>query len=314
MDAAGTLVGQGFHRGAGHPHAEVEALIAAGERAKDATVVVTLQPCHHTGRTPPCTEALIRSHVARVIYAQDDPNPVAQGGAEALRAAGISVEGGVLAAEARALNAVWSLAMERHRPYVTWKPASTIDGRIAAPDRTSRWITGPEARHEVHRMRSEVNAVMVGTGTIRDDDPQLTARDAGGHLLDQQPLRVVMGLSELPPDARIFDESSDTLHLRTRFPAIALRELFERGVHHVLLEGGPTLASSFVDAGLVDRAIGYLAPALMGGGAAVYRSDAVSTLSEAHRFAFDDVRLVGDDLRWTARLSDAPIIDLEGAG
>jgi diaminohydroxyphosphoribosylaminopyrimidine deaminase/5-amino-6-(5-phosphoribosylamino)uracil reductase len=314
LDAAGTVVGEGFHRGAGHPHAEIEALSSAGERADGATVVVTLEPCHHTGRTPPCTEALTRAHVARVVYAQTDPNPVAKGGADALRAQGVSVEGGVLGAEAAVLNVVWSLAMRRHRPFVTWKPASTVDGRVAAPDGTSQWITGSEARRHVHQLRAEVDAVVVGTGTALVDDPHLTARDASEQLLENQPLRVVVGLRDLPRSARVLDDASDTVHLRTRSPDQVVRELFERGVHHALLEGGPTLSSAFVDAGLVDRVVGFLAPALLGNGPAIYQSDRATTLSKARRFTFDDVQLVGGDLRWTARLSDVPAIDLKGAG
>lgn len=314
LDASGAVVGEGVHLGAGHPHAEVESLRAAGDAARGGTAVVTLEPCQHTGRTGPCTEALLRSGVVRVVFAQPDPNPRAQGGAQTLAAAGLSVEGDLLGAEARQLNPLWSLVMERGRPYVTWKVASTVDGRVAAPDGTSRWITGPEARQEVHRMRALVDAVMVGTGTVLYDDPELTARDADDELLDEQPARVVVGLRDLPPAARVRDSVAATLQLRTRSPGEVVEQLFAREFHHVLLEGGPTLAAAFLEEGLVDHAIGYVAPALLGDGLSMVGSIGVATLSESVRFTFDDVRLVGPDLRWTARLSDTPRIDMEGVG
>ena len=312
IDASGAFVGEGVHMGAGHPHAEVAALQAAGEAARGGTAVVTLEPCQHTGRTGPCTEALLRSGIARVVFAQSDPNPQAQGGARVLAAAGISVEGDLFAAEARQLNLVWSLAMERGRPYVTWKVASTVDGRVAALDGTSRWITGLQARQEVHRLRAVVDAVVVGTGTVLYDDPELTARSADGETLDQQPTRVVVGLRDLPDAARVKNPVAETIQLRTRSPQLVIEQLFAREIHHVLLEGGPTLAAAFLEEGLVDQAIGYVAPALLGDGLSMVGPIQISTLAESVRFAFDDVRLVGTDLRWTARLSETPSIEMKG--
>jgi diaminohydroxyphosphoribosylaminopyrimidine deaminase/5-amino-6-(5-phosphoribosylamino)uracil reductase len=314
LAANGAVVGAGFHRGAGRPHAEVEALAAAGPAARGGTAVVTLEPCQHTGRTGPCTDALLHAGVVRVVFAQADPNAIAAGGAQALAAAGLSVEGGVLGAEARALNPVWTLAMERRRPYVTWKVASSVDGRVAAADGSSRWITGPQAREEVHRLRSSVDAVVVGTGTALEDDPQLTARMPDGVLLDDQPLRVVMGLRDLPPNSRVHDSAAETLHLRTHSPREVLEQLFEREVHHVLLEGGPTIAAAFIADALVDRAVGYVAPVLLGDGQAMVGSIGLSSLPDAIRFSFDEVRMVGRDLRWSARLSETPMFDVEGVG
>ncbi|MFL6182852.1 MAG: bifunctional diaminohydroxyphosphoribosylaminopyrimidine deaminase/5-amino-6-(5-phosphoribosylamino)uracil reductase RibD, partial [Actinomycetes bacterium] len=256
IDANGGWVGEGVHLGAGHPHAEVEALRAAGEAARGGTAVVTLEPCQHIGRTGPCTEALVRSGIVRVVFAQADPNPRAQGGAQVLAAAGLSVEGDLLGDQARQLNPVWSLAMERRRPYVTWKVASTVDGRVAALDGTSRWITGPQARQEVHRLRGLVDAVMVGTGTVLYDDPELTARAADGQVFDEQPVRVVVGLRDVPAAARVNNSAAQTIQLRTRSPHHVIEQLFDREIHHVLLEGGPTVAAAFLQAGLVDRAIG----------------------------------------------------------
>jgi diaminohydroxyphosphoribosylaminopyrimidine deaminase/5-amino-6-(5-phosphoribosylamino)uracil reductase len=312
VDRSGRVVGEGLHRGAGHPHAEVEALRVAGDAARGATAVVTLEPCDHTGRTPPCTQALLSAGVARVVFGLADPNPTASGGEQTLRAAGVDVEGGVLHTESRALNLVWALAMERRRPYVTWKVASSIDGRVAARDGSSRWITGPAARGEVHAMRAQVDAVVVGTGTVRADDPQLTARDETGRPRVAQPLRVVVGERPIAPSAKVFDHAAPTLLLRTHSPQEVVQTLFDHDVHHALLESGPTLSAAFLRAGAVDRAVGYAAPTLLGDGRAMTDVLGVTTLTEAERFAFDDVALVGEDLRWTARLSSAPAVDLLG--
>jgi len=302
MDANGVVVGAGHHRGAGQPHAEVEALALAGAAARGATAVVTLEPCCHRGRTGPCTEALLDAGVVRVVYGQSDPNPTASGGAQVLGAAGVSVESGVLLGEALALNHLWSLAIERRRPFVTWKVASTVDGRVAAMDGSSRWITGDEARAEVHALRSEVQAVMVGVGTVLADDPQLSARDADGALSARQPVGVVVGMREIPEAARVREGPHGVVHLRTHDPHEVLDRLFELDVHHVLLEGGPTLAGAFVSADLVDRAMGYIAPALLGEGPGLVTGLGITSIADARRFSFDDVALVGSDLRWTAQL------------
>ena len=312
LDADGAVVAAGIHRGPGLPHAEVEALTEAGSRASGGTMVVTLEPCNHTGRTGPCTAALLTAQVARVVFAQVDPNPRASGGAAALQAAGVDVEGDVLAPEARDINLLWSLAMERERPFVTWKVAATVDGRVAAADGTSRWITGSTARREVHRLRAAADAVMVGTTTVLIDDPQLTARDDHGELVASQPLRVVVGMREMPSTFRIFDDAAPTVQLRTHDPKAVLQQLFERDVHHVLLEGGPTLAAAFIEAQLVDRVIGYVAPALLGDGPSLVSSLAVTTISDACALHFDQVGMAGDDIRWQGRFTDSPTIPWEG--
>ena len=302
LDASGAEVGSGFHRGAGTPHAEVDALAQAGDLARGATAIITLEPCHHTGRTGPCSEALINAGVARVVYGQPDPNPLAHGGAGALAAAGIEVEGGVLAEETRSLNPVWSFAMGHQRPLVTWKFAATLDGRVAAVDNTSRWISGQESRAEVHRLRADVDAVVVGTGTVLADDPQLTARDENEVLSTMQPLRVVVGERDVPPTARVLDASAETLVLATHDVGTVLDDLFTRDVHHVLLEGGPTLAAAFLRADLVDQVVGFVGPRLLGAGPAVIGSLDINTISDARELTIDDACLVGGDIRWTARL------------
>ena len=298
----GTVLAEGHHRGAGTPHAEIDALGRAGSAARGATAVVTLEPCNHTGRTGPCAQALLAAGVTRVVYAQSDPNPVASGGADTLRAAGVDVEGGLLADDATALNPTWTFAVTHGRPFVTWKAASTLDGRIAAADGTSRWITSAAARAEVHELRASVDAVVVGTGTVLEDDPHLAVRRDGAISSGPQPLRVVVGLRDLPSGARVLDAAAPTVHLRTHDPHELLAVLVGHDVQHVLLEGGPILAAAFVRAGLVDAVRWYVAPALLGAGANALADAGMSTISEALRLTVTDVAIVGADVRIDARV------------
>ena len=294
----GTVVAEGFHRGAGTPHAEVAALHEAGGRAAGATAVVSLEPCNHTGRTGPCSEALIAAGVRRVVFGQADPNLAASGGARRLAEAGVEVLGGVLGEEALALNRAWSFAVGHGRPLVTWKVASTLDGRIAAPDGSSRWITGPAARAQVHELRGQVDAVVIGTGTALSDDPQLTARDGDGLVRERQPLRVVVGSRELPAGARLRDDTAPLLLVPSAAPAEVLRQLFERHeVQHVLLEAGPTLSTAFLRAGVVDEVIWFLAPKVLGAGRSVVADLDVRTITEALGLRLVGVSQVGTDVR-----------------
>ncbi|WP_175409466.1 bifunctional diaminohydroxyphosphoribosylaminopyrimidine deaminase/5-amino-6-(5-phosphoribosylamino)uracil reductase RibD [Streptomyces sp. TRM64462] len=323
LDASGHEVGAGYHERAGGPHAEVHALRQAGVLARGGTAYVTLEPCNHTGRTGPCAQALVEAGVTRVVYAVADPNPQATGGADTLRAAGVQVEHGLLADEAEAGNAAWLTSVRLGRPYVLWKYAATLDGRIAAQDGTSRWITSPESRADVHRLRAEADAVLVGSGTARADDPHLAVRGVDGAV---QPLRVVLDTeaTAVKPGARVLDDAAPTLiavaddveaaHLagvdvvrlpRTdggglSVPAL-LAALHERGVRSVLLEGGPTLAGSFAAAGAVDKVVGYLAPVLLGAGPAALGDAGVTTITEALRLDVTDTARIGPDLRVTAR-------------
>lgn len=298
LDADGTELAVGVHRGAGLPHAEVEALTQAGNRARGATAVVTLEPCHHTGRTGPCDAALIEAGIDRVVFAAPDPTDAATGGAAHLRAAGIDVEDGLLVVEAAALNTEWAFATSAGRPFVTWKFAATLDGRSAAPDGTSQWITGPEARRDVHRLRAECDVILVGTGTVLADDPQLTVRDEEDRPIAHQPLRVVIGTREIPHNSRVLDATADTVVIATDSPIDALKQLADREIRHVWLEGGPRLAGAFWDAGLVDRVIAYLAPAVLGAGKPAIETTAGS-ISDLARLDIDEITVVGGDLRIT---------------
>ncbi|MEV0897847.1 bifunctional diaminohydroxyphosphoribosylaminopyrimidine deaminase/5-amino-6-(5-phosphoribosylamino)uracil reductase RibD [Actinoplanes sp. NPDC049802] len=308
----GDVVGEGFHAYAGGPHAEIVALAQAGELARGGTCVVTLEPCNHTGRTGPCSEALISAGVTRVVIAVDDPTPVAAGGAATLRAAGIEVVTGLRRAEAEAGNVAWLTAVRRGRPYVTWKYAATLDGRSAAADGTSQWISSAESRADVHVLRGTVDAIVAGVGTVLADDPQLTVRDLrDGTLAIKQPLRVVVDSSgRTPENARVRDAAAPTWIVtaagvgagpdgRVDLSAL-LTGLFARGVRNVLLEGGPTLAGAFLGAGLIDRVIGYIAPKVLGAGRAALVGAGIGTIADAIELDLTDITRIGGDLRFTA--------------
>ena len=317
LDATGEQVGEGATQPPGGPHAEVVALRQAGERARGGTLVCTLEPCRHTGRTGPCTTAVLRAGVARVVHAAADPSSVAGGGAEVLRAGGVAVEQRPLPL-GTALEG-WLTAQQTGRPFVTWKYAATADGRSAAADGSSRWITSEAARADVHRLRSECDAVVAGIGTVLADDPQLTVRPASLLVDGRQPLRVVVdSRRRAPRTSRVFDDAAETVHAvvgsrsddalalppgpdgRVDLRAL-LQALQGRGVVSVLVEGGPVLAAAFLRAGLVDRVVGYVAPALLGAGAAAVGDLGAGTISAAVRLRLDEVVRVGDDVRLTLR-------------
>jgi diaminohydroxyphosphoribosylaminopyrimidine deaminase/5-amino-6-(5-phosphoribosylamino)uracil reductase len=294
----GAEIAVGVHRGAGTPHAEADALAQAGDEARGATAVVTLEPCNHTGRTEPCATALIAAGVARVVHAQTDPNPKAAGGAAALRAAGIDVESGVLADDAAELNVEWTFSITHGRPFVTWKYAATLDGLSAAPDGSSKWITSAEARRDVQAFRAESDAIMAGTGSVLADDPRLTVRDEDDLPLpyERQPLRVVVGETQIPQYYRVFDRVAPTLLIQSRDPRTVLAKLTENEIHHVWLEGGPRLAGGFWNAGLIDRVIGYIAPSMLGSGRAALEGEA-TTLADLRPIHLQDLRTIGPDIR-----------------
>jgi len=321
----GAILAEEFHERAGAPHAEAAALASAGARARGATLYVTLEPCNHSGRTPPCVEAIIRAGVRRVVSATRDPNPrVTGGGAAALAAAGVEVTTGCLEREARDLNRVFFTATERQRPHVTLKWAMTLDGKIAAFDRKSRWITGEAARREAHRLRSQSDAIVTGIGTVLADDPALTVR------LDRpwprEPYRVVVdGRARLPLDGALLRAGSRSrilvavgedapaprvaalessgvtvLPCKSREGRVDVADVCARlhalDVTGVLLEAGSELTGAFVQAGLVDRVAVFVAPKVLGGaGAPTPAGGPGLALGDALRLTDLTARPVGDD-------------------
>lgn len=324
----GETVGEGWHQVTGGPHAEVLAIRAAGGRARGATAYVTLEPCAHQGRTPPCVDALLAAGVSRVVSAVDDPNPhVAGGGHEKLRAAGVRVESGLLEREARAVNAGFFKRATTGMPRVTVKVAASLDGRVALANGESQWITGSAARGDVHRLRAESGAVVTGIGTTLADDPRLDARLEDADAGVRQPLRVVLDsqlrmpasaqMLHVPGPVLVVTVSSDPAR-RAELEAAgarivvvppdagtrrvdlvrALRVLGDEGVNDVLVEAGPRLSGQLLDRGLADRLIVYIAPRLLGARAlSMLELPAISEMSDHYRLERRDLRFVGDDLR-----------------
>jgi len=305
LDADGHVVAEGWHRGAGTPHAEVDALSRTPVGTAH-TAVVTLEPCNHCGRTGPCAEALIAAGVRRVAYAVEDPGHQSGGGADRLRAAGVEVIAGVLEAEATAFIEPWLVARRRERPWVTVKWAATLDGRAAAADGTSQWITGAEARTDGHRLRAESDAILTGTGTVLADDPSLTARGADGVLLPRQPLPVVVGARPVPAGAALRRHPAGLLEAGDRPLEDVLDDLWQRGAARVLVEAGPRLTSAVLRQGLADELAVYLAPKLLGGPATAIDDLGIATIDGAAELDIRAVRRLGADLALTLRPRPAP--------
>lgn len=321
----GTVVGEGWHAAVGEPHAEIAALAAAGESARGATLYVTLEPCNHHGRTPPCSEALLAAGIGEIVYALADPNPVAAGGAAYLRDRGIEVRTPVCEKEARALNRFWLHRVASDRPYVVAKFAVSLDGKIATSSGESKWITGPEARAGAHQLRRQVDAIVVGAGTVIADDPSLTARK--DDKIIARPLRVILdSTGRTPPDAAVFNGAGRGALLATtdrtkqarleiyraagtealvlaadasgRPDVVHLMSaLKERGVCGVMVEGGAEVLGSFFDAGLVDEVWAFIAPVIIGGaGKAPVAGMGAATIAGAFRLEHTETEQFGRDL------------------
>ena len=292
VDASGDVVGRGFHSGAGTAHAEVVALSEAGPRARGATAVVTLEPCRHTGRTGPCTTALMDAGIVRVVYAQTDPTQDASGGETVLRDAGIDVVAGVLAHDAQRLTRGWTSMQLRGRPHITLKCAMSMDGRVSGPSGGPTPITGEDARSWAHAERARTDAIIVGTGTVLADNPALTARLADGSLAARQPLRVVVGTRPIPETSRVLDETAPTLLVQSNDPRELMRALVEAGVQDAIVEGGPTLAGALVSTDLVDSVVWLIGPMLLGAGLA-----ALPSLPAPRRLSVHSVVMLGADIK-----------------
>ena len=317
LDPAGRIIAEGWHRGAGTPHAEVEALASLPDlwrgREGELTAVVTLEPCNHEGRTGPCAVALLNAGIGAVAYGAEDPTPAASGGADTLRAGGVEVVGGVLSEQADAMVAPW-VARQRaaQRPRVTVKWAQTLDGRAAAADGSSQWITGQDARDDVHRRRAEADAILVGTGTLVADNPALTARATDGSLLvpaAEQPIPVVLGRRAIPADARVLHHPALAAHgldAPVQFDGSNLQahlaELHTLGVRHLFVEGGPTVVSALLAAGLVDDVLVYIAPALLGGPNLAISNLGITSMPGITRLRVTHLAQLGQDLLIKAEL------------
>lgn len=294
IDTQGKIVGSGATQPAGSAHAEVVALQDAGERAAGATLVCTLEPCAHTGRTGPCTAAIVAAGIGRVVFAVADPNPVAAGGAEVLRAAGIEVEAAVLEAEAQESLHPWLVAQREGRPHVTWKSAQSLDCRIAPGDGAPVWLTSEASRTDAHRMlRAKADAIVVGSGTVAADDPSLTVRTGDAELDSRLPLRVVLDRSGSVSSSAAVLTGAGASRVSAQEPADLLASLHAEGIVDVLIEGGPTVGSAFASAGLVDRVVVYVAPVMLG----TTGLPAMSTTGTD--LTLLDATPVGDDLRLT---------------
>jgi len=320
------IVGEGWHQRAGEGHAEVNALHAAGSLAKDSDAYVTLEPCSHFGRTPPCADALIKSGVKRVFIAMEDPNPLVAGnGINRLREAGIEVSVGILEQQAKDLNPGFCKRMQSGRPFVRSKIAMSLDGRTAMASGESKWITGPAARQDVQKIRARSSAIITGMGTVLEDDPALTVRPEGDWYHEQQalrqPLRVVVGSQNIPQSAKLFD-TADTVILATSTQcnievkeevlllaekngqvdlAVLMSELATREINEVMVEAGSTLNGALLEAGLIDELIIYMAPKIMGDSAkGLFHLPALQTMAKNIELTITDIRAVGKDWRITA--------------
>jgi len=304
LDSTGVTLAEGWHEGSGTPHAEIvalDALKASGREATGVTAVVTLEPCAHTGKTGPCAQALIDAGVTRVVYAVSDPGQDSGGGAQTLHHAGIDVMGGLEEHAGHALIERWHTATGRGVPWVTLKWAMSWDGRAAANDGTSQWITGSGVREQVHLDRSAHDVIVVGTNTVLVDDPSLSARTPEGALAESQPMAVVIGEREIPVDAKVRSHPGGFLHHPSHDISALLRKLFAQGIRSVYVEGGPTLASAFVAGDLVDEFHITVGPLLLGGGHTALTDVGVDSMSSARHLNLTSVTRVEDDVIVIAR-------------
>lgn len=298
--ADGELISEGAHdRTLSHDHAEVVAIKRAGDRTQGSTIVASLEPCNHTGATGPCVDAIIAAGITRVIYAVKDPNPVASGGADRLAAAGVTVEY-IASAELAEIQGAWLHRIATGRPYFIWKVAATLDGRIAASDGTSQWISSPESREDVQVLRAQSDAILIGTGTALADNPTLRPRIDGASI----PLRIVVGEREVPADFNLHDGQSETLFLKNRNLTEVVATLSKLPLNQVLVEAGSTLGSALLKAGFIDEIVLYQAPAVLGAGKSWLEDIGISTIQESKKLALISHDQSGPDMKFRYRVEN----------
>jgi len=290
--ATGELISEGFHQG--QDHAEVIAINAAQAKCSGSTLYVTLEPCNHQGKTPPCVDAIIKSGIKKVVYAVSDPNPVAAGGAERLRQAGIEIQAGVEEVQARLENRAWLTKVELGRPRITWKIASTIDGKVAASDGSSKWITGEIARADVALMRSQVDAIVTSTATVATDDPLMTSKGQG-----RNPVRILMGETSVGSNSQILNSDAETVVIKSRDTKELINLANQRGFNQLLIESGPTFGTALLREGLVDEIVLFQAPTLLGAGTPSIGDLGITNLSGRLDFEISDVEILGADIKIT---------------
>jgi diaminohydroxyphosphoribosylaminopyrimidine deaminase / 5-amino-6-(5-phosphoribosylamino)uracil reductase len=302
IDDAGTVIGEGFHdRMKSKDHAEVVAIANATKNLTGATIIVTLEPCNHSGSTGPCTQAIIDAGISTVVFAVNDPNSVASGGVDTLRSAGIKVVEGVLKEEAAYANRAWLMKIKKNRPFFTWKVATTLDAKIAATDGTSKWITNETSRADVQILRRQADAILVGTNTVITDDPHLIPRgDFAGY--SHNPIRVICGEQELPKDAKIFDSAAQTVVVKSKDLDLLVEKLNELEINQVFVEAGMTLASAMVDHCLMDELVIYQAPTLLGSGKQFFAFDFPSTISNQMRLDHISTVVLEGDVKSVYRI------------
>ena len=302
IDATGAIIAEGFHDRMNAPdHAEVVAIKLAGDKAKGSTIVVTLEPCNHTGSTGPCSQAIIDAGISTVVFAVSDPNVAAAGGADTLRAAGITVISGVLETEAAYSNRAWLTKIRKGRPFFTWKVATTLDAKVAATDGSSKWITNERSRADVQHLRRQSDAILVGTNTVITDNPHLIPRgDFAGYA--HNPIRVICGEQPLPEGAQVFDDAAQTVVVKSKDLDVLVEKLNELGINQVFVEAGPTLASAMVDHCLMDELVIYQAPSLLGSGKQFFTFDYPSKIENQMRLDHISTQVLDGDIKSVYRI------------
>ena len=290
--ATGEFISEGFHSGT--DHAEVIAIAVAKEIPAGSIIYVTLEPCNHQGKTPPCTEAIIDAGISKVVYAVTDPNPIAAGGAERLRNSGIEVVAGLLENEAAFDNRAWLTKIAKQRPRITWKIASTMDGKVAAKDGSSKWITSELARADVALTRSQADAILTSTATVKADNPLLTSKGAG-----KNPVRIVMGESEVAPGSQVLNSDAETIVIKSHDFQELISLSSQLGFNQILVESGPTFGTALLKADLVDEILLFQAPTFFGSGTPSISDLGINNISQRLDFEIADVEVIGADLKIT---------------